>query len=314
MADFLEPIKSGFDVLDAFKEGSKALQSISHTINRVLEPWNIRRNAEATSQAIEQVAGAIISSTARLREAETSEKAIENFQIAITYRQAKNLLEILEFIPEQEQLLLAEHPEQDSTFDPDNTNGTDFEDFFWRVVSASTFTGDTELQKLWAAVLVRGCYFSGSVSPKTLDVLRTMTRSDAELFSRYCEVSWQVVETEGNANFSEAIKQNKTLVMIDAHEHSEQFWTSASNSEREILESIGLIVEPVWRKMSPEKLTIKQFEKTLTIRANDILTSAHMHKRCLTRAGEELYPIAAKFNPEYFNAFEGFLRKKGLLI
>lgn len=243
-----------------------------------------------------------------------SKKAIENFQTAIIYRQTKNLLEILEFIPEQEQLLLAEHPEQDSTFDPGNTNGTEFEDFFWRVVSASTFTGDTELQKLWAAVLVRECYHSGSISPKTLDVLRTMTRQDAELFTSYCEVSWQVVETEGNENFSEAIKQNKTLVMIDAHEHSEQFWVSASNSEREILESIGLIVEPSWRKMSPEKLIITQFGKTLTIRANGILESAHMHKRCLTRAGEELYPIAAKFNPEYFNAFEGFLRKKELLV
>lgn len=320
MTDFLEPIKSGFGALDAFKEGGKAIQSIAYIVDKEREPSYIRRNAEATSQAIEQVTNAIITSSERLRETGMSKKAIENFQTAIIYRQTKNLLEILEFIPEQEQHLLAEHPEQDSTFDPDNTNGTEFEDFFWRVVSASTFTGDTELQKLWAAVLVRGCYFSGSVSPKTLDVLRTMTRSDAELFSRYCSTLWKITSASFKSNTMNTdpsidyIVKHSQFVAFIIENVAELKEFELQRGEEADLISLGLVPDQFSSSTDRIRLTLEQFDKQLSFIPGNSLNFLHSPKGALTRAGEELYPIAAKFNPEYFNAFEDFLRKQGWLI
>ncbi len=318
--DFLKPLEQSIGALDAIKEGGKAIQSIAYLIDRALGPSQMRRKADATSRAIEQVTDSLIGSTERLREAGISNEAIENFHAAMINRQAQSSQEILEHLSEQERIFLEENPESASPFDPDEKNTTDFEDFFWRVISASAFTGDAELQKLWAAVLVRECYHSGSISPKTLDVLRTMTRSDAELFTRYCSILWKISSVSAingttviDNNIADIWKDSQFIVFsIENEENLKKF--ELQRIEEADLISLGLVPEQYESSTDPVKLQIEQFGRTLVFIPGNSLNLLHSPKGALTRAGEELYPIAAKFNPKYFNAFEGFLREKGLLV
>jgi hypothetical protein len=64
------------------------------------------------------------------------------------------------------------------------------EDWTSRFFQECQDIGDERMQQIWAHILTREVAHPGNFSPRTLSVVRDLTRSDAELFTKLCGLVW----------------------------------------------------------------------------------------------------------------------------
>jgi hypothetical protein len=66
------------------------------------------------------------------------------------------------------------------------------EDWTTRFFEESKDIGNKEMQILWARILAREVAQPGSFSPRTLTILRDLTKEDAALFTELCGLAWSI--------------------------------------------------------------------------------------------------------------------------
>ena len=154
---------------DISKPATVLIEKISDAIGGLYKPYQIRRVAKAEAEA------QIIEEQAQIEITDLHRRALIRF-VAEEAKRQENIERITEkAIP----LLGASASPQDI----DNDWITNFFDKC-RIIS------DDEMQSMWAKVLAGEADSPGSYTKRTLNMLGSLDKSDAELFTKLCGFAW----------------------------------------------------------------------------------------------------------------------------
>ncbi|HXP84633.1 MAG TPA: DUF2806 domain-containing protein [Bryobacteraceae bacterium] len=207
------------------KPATVLIERISDAIGGIFRPWQIRRVAQAEAQAAEVRAAAQIDIT------ELQHRALSRFLVEEANKQ-HNI----------ESITSKALPEIEETARPEEIETDWITNFFdkCRLIS------DEEMQLLWSKVLAGEANSPGRFSKRTVDMLSSMDKRDAELFQRLCCFSWRYYGNDYVAfvfDIEQPIYQGKLT------------FTDLKN-----LESIGLIsfdtAQHLFLTRQPEKIAL----------------------------------------------------------
>jgi len=151
------------------KPACKLIDAVQSGIGAIYEPTRIRRKAKAEADAL------LILAHARAQEKEIAFRAEERLA-HLELRRQKNIDTIvkgaIEALPES-----ADEKPVD-------------EDWMVQFFNSCQDIGDKEMQSLWSKLLAGEVTRPGSYSLRTLHLVKTLRKEDAQLFSRYCRYVW----------------------------------------------------------------------------------------------------------------------------
>lgn len=156
---------------DISKPATVLIEKISEAVGGIAKPWQIKRVAQAESQAD------IIRSQTRITISEVEERAL-----ARMVREEGLKQENIENITAKALPLL------DDDADPEKLE-KDWISYFFdkcRLVS------DEEMQDIWSHILAGQTNAPGSFSKSTIDIVSNMEKLDAELFAKFCTFTFYV--------------------------------------------------------------------------------------------------------------------------
>jgi Protein of unknown function (DUF2806) len=164
--------------LPAIPEGfgraaEKLADTIRHVVDIAVGPDRIRARAQA------QADSAVILAEGHAQAQEIEVRAVERLRKRETRRQ-QNMesitLKAIDALPPPEQI----SAEQVS------------EDWTSRFFEECQDISDEQMQQIWARILAGEVARPGSFAPKTLSVVRDLTKSDADLFVEVCKFVWVI--------------------------------------------------------------------------------------------------------------------------
>jgi hypothetical protein len=157
------------------------------------------------------------------------------------------------------------------------------EDWTTRFFEESQDISDEQMQQIWAKILAREVARPGSFSPRTLSVVRDLTREDANLFTALCRFVWAIP----------GIGPVPVIHKVDAP------WVIASGVHLGAilhLETLGLInFNPSGYNLDrPVKdIVLSYFDKDVRLASPDAERPFAMGKVLFSSAGIELIEVAA---------------------
>lgn len=164
------------------KSISKLINTISDNLGLFCKPYHIRRIAEAEADAEVIRADtkgevAVIRFRDKLAIQEIKDRAEERVRLREDKRQ-ENLEAIVGMAAREMPNDVSENP-----VDPDWTA-----EFFNKCQDVS----NQQMQSMWARLLAGEVVKPGSFSLRTLALVRTLTKEDADLFTRFCSMLWMI--------------------------------------------------------------------------------------------------------------------------
>ena len=260
------------------------INKISNAIGVVYEPRKIIQNAKATAEANKILA------LSRIEITELEQRAIDRliYQESIKQRNIESITtEAIRFLPNNAEV--------------GNLN----EDWITHFFKQCDHISDVEMQLLWGKILSAEANKSGSFSKRTISLVSTFDKKDAELFTNFCQFVW---------NFGEP-----TPIIFDP---SNEIYTSQKIDFTSLnhLQTIGLIsFDPLagyMKKNLPKHFAILYFEKPLIIECQENGNNQiQIGKVLLTSTGIELFKICGSkpnFNFEVY--VSDVWAKEGLVL
>jgi hypothetical protein len=156
---------SVIDIGKLAEPATKLVEKISDAIGGIAKPWQIRRVAQAEADA------EIIKAQTAIEITDLQKRALERFLTEEAKKQAN-----IESITEKALPLLKD----DST--PEKMEDDWITNFF----DKSRLISDEQMQALWSRLLADEANQPGKFSKRTIDVLASLDKSDAECFSKLC--------------------------------------------------------------------------------------------------------------------------------
>jgi hypothetical protein len=254
---------------DLSKPANTLIEKISDAVGGIFKPYQIRRVAQAEAEA-EQ-----IKAVSQIEISELQNRALNRF----VFEEAKKQQNI-------ESITQKALPEVQPESKPENMDDDWITNFFdkCRLIS------DLQMQDLWSKVLSGEANSPGRFSKRTIDLLSSLDKSDAELFTKLCSFSLNLSGTTPLVYDTNAEIYHKNGINFVTINH---------------LESIGLITfESIvgYRKLDVSKAgIIFYFELPIYVEFpkpehNEI----NIGKVILTKAGEQLAPICGASKIEGF--------------
>ena len=153
------------------KPATTLIERVSDAVGGLARPWQIRRVARAEAE------GEIIRAQARLAISEMEERALQRM-IREEGKKQENMEEITrKAIP----LLAADaQPEKMET------------DWISNFFDRCRLISDTDMQALWGRILASEANSPGTVSKKTVEIVSTLDKLDAEYFTKICAFMWRM--------------------------------------------------------------------------------------------------------------------------
>ncbi|HEV2955381.1 MAG TPA: DUF2806 domain-containing protein [Xanthobacteraceae bacterium] len=168
MSNGLPVLPEGFG-----RAAEKLVDTVRHVIDVVVGPTRMRARAQA------QADSAVILAEGRAQVQEIEARAVERLRRREGRRQ-RNIEAIttkaLAALPPPGQI--SEQPVS--------------EDWTSRFFEECQDISDEQMQLIWARLMAGEVARPGSFSPRTLGVVRDLTKEDANLFSKVCEFAWSV--------------------------------------------------------------------------------------------------------------------------
>lgn len=155
------------------RAAEKLADTIRHVVDIAVGPDRIRARAQAQADA------AIIVAEGRVQVQEIEGRAVERLRKREARRQRniENItLKAIDALPPPDQI----------SAEPVN------EDWTSRFFEECQDISDEQMQQIWARLMAREVAHPGSFSPRTLSVVRDLTKSDANLFTKLCEFVWNI--------------------------------------------------------------------------------------------------------------------------
>ena len=248
------------------KPATVLIEKISDAIGGIFRPYQVRRIAQAEAEAEK------IRAVAQIEVNQLQRRAVYRFFAEEAKRQAN-----IEAITQKALPILDEAAEPDKMEDDWITNFFDK----CRLIS------DEEMQTLWSKVLAGEGNSPGTYSKRTVNILASMDKSDAEMFKKLCSFAWVI----GNVV--------PLIYDVDAPIYGGDQVFNILNH----LEICGLIsFEPLagFVRLVPQKsVHVQYYGQRVTIEfANDANNRMNIGTVLLSKAGQELagvYKISASF-------------------
>lgn len=162
------------DLGDFSKPATVLIDRVSDAVGGIAKPWQIRRVARADSDA------ALIKATSELEISELQRRGLERFVREESQKQAN--------IEDVTQKALP-HLNEDSK--PEDVERDWLTHFFDRC----RLTSSSEMQELWSRILAGEANSPGVFSRRTVNLVATLDKDDAAVFSNICRFVWLI---EGN--------------------------------------------------------------------------------------------------------------------
>jgi len=147
------------------------IEKISDALGGVFKPWQIRRVAQANAEAEK------ISAASRIEITELEQRALGRFLVEEAQKQRN-----IEAITQQALPLLNEES------DPRNVDNDWIANFF----DKSRIVSDNEMQILWARILAGEANAPGQYSKRSVNLLSSFDKRDAQLFASLCGFVWDI--------------------------------------------------------------------------------------------------------------------------
>lgn len=158
--------------------GKEFINRVSNAIGVAYEPTRMRREAKAKIDVAKA-------------EAEVK-KVLAIADLEITEVQARGLhRRLVEDGKDQaniEDIMVQAIPHLSAEAKPEELD----EDFVRYLFEKARLVSNEEMQSVWAKILAGEASKAGSFSRRTMDIVAQMSRSDAELFTRFCRSVWMV--------------------------------------------------------------------------------------------------------------------------
>lgn len=241
------------------KPADTLIKKISDAIGGIARPRQIRRVAQAEADA------EIIKAEARISISEMERRALAR----MVHEEGKKQ-ENIESITEKAIPHLSEEAK------PENIEDDWISNFFDRC----RLTSDKEMQELWAKILSGEANAPGTYSKRTIDIVSTLGKKDAMLFTNLATFCW----TMGDI----------APVILDI---DQGIYNAAGINFNSLghLEDIGLLkfdnIAGYIRKISGKSATIGYYGKPLTLEPPIGRNHINLGKVLLTQAGKELAVI-----------------------
>lgn len=145
------------------------IEKVSDAVGGTFRPWQIRRVAEAEADAKE------ISAMADIRITSRQKRAAQRWLAEEDQKQAN-----------MEAITAAAVPQIKANAQPEKIERDWLVNFFDR----ARLTSDEGMQQLWAKILAGEANAPGKFSKRTINLVATLEKSDAELFQTLCRFMW----------------------------------------------------------------------------------------------------------------------------
>ncbi|MGH8042003.1 MAG: DUF2806 domain-containing protein [Rudaea sp.] len=267
------------------KPATVLIERISDAVGGIAQPWQIKRVARAEAEA------SLIQANARVQISELEHRALIRM---IREEGAKQ--ENIEVITAQAVPQVSDHAT------PENIERDWLTQFFDRCRLIS----DEKMQSLWSSILAGEANAPGTFSKRTIELVATLDKRDAELFSKLCSYLWFFFGVPVPLIFdvTDSIYKNGGIT-FDALTH---------------LDSLGLVrfdgVVGHQRNGVPKQITCLYFDQPLVIEFSKNEQNTLLYgKTLLTQSGEELTKIVeAKALPEFKDYATGKFKSFGYKI
>lgn len=254
---------------DLSKPATVLIEKISDAIGAVFEPHQIKRVARAEAEA---------------------EKIRAVAQIEISEIQQRALIRMIQEEGRKQENIENISAKAIGGLDPDAKPENVEKDWLAHFFEKAKLISDTEMQSLWSSLLAGEANRPGTFSKRTVELIATLDKADAHLFTKLCGFGWMI------GNVAPLIFETKD----DIYANQELTFNSLTH-----LDSLGLIrfesLSGFVRQRFPKKATLFYFGTPLIVEFpkesdNDLPTGKVM----LTQAGQELAPICGAKRIETF--------------
>jgi hypothetical protein len=154
---------------DLSKPATVLIEKISNAIGAVYKPHQIKRVAKAEAEAAKTLA------MSKLEITELEQRALQRFLEEETIKQ-RNI----------ESIISEALPQINANADPSRVDNDWIANFF----NQSKLTSDVEMKKLWGAILAGEGNSPGAFSKRTVNIVASLDKQDAELFAKLNNFRW----------------------------------------------------------------------------------------------------------------------------
>lgn len=269
---------------DLTKPATVLIEKISNAVGILYEPRRIRKKAEAEAEADK------IKAIANIELTQIQQRGLER----LIYQEAKKQ-ENIETITAQAIKVLPESA---------NTENLE-EDWIRHFFNKCENISDKEMQSLWSNLLANEANTPGTYSKRTIDLIASMDKKDAELFTSLCQFGWII---------------GSPAILIFDVKNEIYVKNGITFSALKHLDSIGLIsFEPLSgynRGGFPKEFLIRYFDKVLRAEfVNNDDNKFKLGSVLLTKSGVELFDICgATMNSEFFDYAKSQLTSQGITL
>ena len=267
---------------DLSKPAAVLIEKISNAIGMLYQPTQIKRVARAEVEADKIKALGDVEAT------EIQQRAISR----LIHEEGKKQ-ENIESITSQATERL------DDSAKPENVEDDWISHFFEKCRNVS----DKDMQGLWSNLLAGEANKPGSYSKRTVELIATLDKSEAHLFTKLCGFS-----ISGGDIFPLILDQKDDIYLK----------SDITFSTLNHLESIGLIklnnLQNFVLQNLPKKVTLMCFGIPINfVLPSETNNNLDIGSVMLTQAGQQLAPICgARLNPEFLNYMIEHYKKKGI--
>lgn len=149
----------------------KLVDKISDAVGVIARPWQIERVARAETKAD------LIRANTRIQISEPEERALQRM-----VREEAQKQENIESITAKAIPHLSEEAQPDALE----------RDWLTHFFDRCRLVSDEEMQAIWSSLLAKEANEPGSFSKRTIDLVATLDKSDAELFTSLCTFVWTI--------------------------------------------------------------------------------------------------------------------------
>jgi hypothetical protein len=254
---------------DVSKPATVLIEKISDAIGGIAKPWQVKRVARAEAEAD------LIRGQARIELSDMEQRAL----IRMVHEEGNKQENI-------ENITSKAIPNLSSESKPDQIEKDWLTHFFYR----SRLVSDQEMQSLWSKILAGQANSPGKFSKRTVDIVATLDKADAQLFTQFCTFVWMI---------------GGPTAMILEEQHDVFNRKGINFSSLNHLDDLGLItfnnLTGFIRRGFTKYATIFYYGQPLNIEFPQDENELEIGKVLLTRAGQELVTVCgAVASDEYF--------------
>ncbi len=268
---------------DLSKPANTLVERVSDAIGGIAGPWQTRRMAKAEADA------ELIKAESRIKISEIEERALGRM-IKEEGQKQENI----------ENITSKAIPKLSDSANPENIE----KDWLTHFFDKSRLTSNEEMQTLWGNILAGEANKPSSFSKRSIDLVATLERRDAELFTKFCTFCWMIGDLTALVFDSQAEIYNKNGINFSSLTH---------------LDDIGLIkfnyASAFKRQNLPKYWSVFYYGRPTIIEFQNDENNLDIGKVILTQAGKELAAICGSERSEGFYDYviERWFRKGYIL-